>query len=63
MKNSCEEIRTIFSVGLWKEYSLGHKLVPKMKGLLEQFFFLTFIYFYIFIFGCVGSSFLCEGFL
>ena len=30
------------------------------------FFFLTlglFIYFYLFIYDCVGSSFLCEGFL
>ena len=29
--------------------------------LLDSFF--LFIYFYIFIFGCVESSFLCEGFL
>ena len=28
-----------------------------------SFFFFNFIYFYLFIFGCVGSSFLCEGFL
>ena len=27
------------------------------------FFFKKFIYLFIFIFGCVGSSFLCEGFL
>ena len=27
------------------------------------FFFLNLIYLFIFIFGCVGSSFLCEGFL
>ena len=27
------------------------------------FFFSTFIFIYLFIFGCVGSSFLCEGFL
>ena len=26
-------------------------------------FFNKFIYLFIFIFGCVGSSFLCEGFL
>ena len=25
--------------------------------------FSTFIFIYLFIFGCVGSSFLCEGFL
>ena len=27
------------------------------------FFFLIHIFIYLFIFGCVGSSFLCEGFL
>ena len=27
------------------------------------FFFLIFIIYLLFIFGCVGSSFLCEGFL
>ena len=34
-------------------------------GILFFFFFLIFIYylFIMFIFGCVGSSFLCEGFL
>ena len=26
-------------------------------------FFSFFFYFYLFIFDCVGSSFLCEGFL
>lgn len=36
-KNSCEGIRTIFSVGLWKESSLGHRLVSQMKGLCEHF--------------------------
>ena len=29
-------------------------------GLFKKF---LFIYLFIFIFGCVGSSFLCEGFL
>ena len=35
------------------------------KKLAAFFFFLIFIYylFIMFIFGCVGSSFLCEGFL
>ena len=32
-----------------------------MKGLWTFFFFFNFIY--LFIYGCVGSSFLCEGFL
>ena len=27
------------------------------------FFFVFFFNFYLFIYGCVGSSFLCEGFL
>ena len=27
------------------------------------FFFLNYLFIYLFIFGCVGSSFLCEGFL
>ena len=27
------------------------------------FFFLIYLFIYLFIFGCVGSSFLCEGFL
>ena len=38
--------------------------VPRLT-LLDFFFFLIFIYYLLimFIFGCVGSSFLCEGFL
>ena len=32
-------------------------------SILFYSFFFKFIYFYLFIFGCVGSSFLCEGFL
>ena len=28
-----------------------------------DFFFLKYLFIYLFIFGCVGSSFLCEGFL
>ena len=27
------------------------------------FFFKVFVFIYLFIYGCVGSSFLCEGFL
>ena len=30
---------------------------------MSTFFFFNFYLFYLFIFGCVGSSFLCEGFL
>ena len=41
--------------------------MPKqLSGKREDFFFFLIIYIYIFIlfiYGCVGSSFLCEGFL
>ena len=30
---------------------------------LVLFFFLIYLFLFYFIFGCVGSSFLCEGFL
>ena len=33
----------------------------KIKSQVVLFFLILFIY--LFIFGCVGSSFLCEGFL
>ena len=36
-------------------------LFPRPPQELSFFFFFKFIY--LFIFGCVGSSFLCEGFL
>ena len=32
-------------------------------GRTDSNFFFLIIYFYLFIFGCVGSSFLCEDFL
>ena len=38
VKNSCERIRTIFSVSLWKEYTCGHRLMLKRKGLKDQCF-------------------------
>ena len=42
-----------------------HKVKKKSIRLIYVFFFNFLIYylFIIFIFGCVGSSFLCEGFL
>ena len=49
--------------------TVGHKLVHEMKSFFGPwiksfFFFLINSYsIYLFIFGCVGSSFLCEGFL
>ena len=36
---------------------------PFMSLGYSFFFFLIFIYFIYFFYGCVGSSFLCEGFL
>ena len=38
-------------------------LVARPQAHSFFFFFNKFIYLFIFIFGCVGSSFLCEGFL
>ena len=32
MKNTCEGIK-LFSVGLWEEFSLDHRLVSKVKDL------------------------------
>ena len=37
--------------------------IPQIHTPPPQLFFFKFIYLFIFIFGCVGSSFLCEGFL
>ena len=45
------------------------QLMPQSKYLggsfwtLTKFFFNLFVIYLLFIFGCVGSSFLCEGFL
>ena len=39
---------------------LGQKM--NTQGILKYFFFIN-LFIYLFIFGCVGSSFLCEGFL
>ena len=38
MKNTCEGIK-LFSVGLWKEFSLDHRLVSKVKDLWVIFVF------------------------
>ena len=37
--------------------------VEQTKELQDIFFFFGGGVFYLFIYGCVGSSFLCEGFL
>ena len=34
-----------------------------LKGFSLCFFFFLKVFVYLFIYGCVGSSFLCEGFL
>ena len=36
VKNSCERIRTIFSIGLWKEYTCDHRFMSKRKGLRDS---------------------------
>ena len=36
VKHSYERIRTIFSIGLWKEYTCNHRFMSKRKGLRGQ---------------------------
>ena len=36
VKNSYERIRTIFSIGLWKECTCGHRLMSERKGLRDS---------------------------
>ena len=40
-----------------------YQIFFKRRGLQPLFFFFFFNFIYLFIYGCVGSSFLCEGFL
>ena len=45
-----------------------HQVLVAARGIFVAacrifFFFNTFIYFYLFIFGCIGSLLLCVGFL
>ena len=55
--------------GLWQKYVVLSTVRHQWSMLLTTslnvfFFFKRIVYFiYLFIFGCVGSSFLCEGFL
>ena len=44
------------------QYSLMNAIYQKYFFIVMNFYNL-FIYFYLFIYGCVGSSFLREGFL
>ena len=49
-----------------ENYRLGIVCVCVVAVFIQCFFFFFFLvrnYFYLFIYGCVGSSFLCEGFL
>ena len=44
VKNSYEDVRTIFSIGLWKEYSqIKLRLMLKMKSFGEQFLILCLL--------------------
>ena len=40
----------------------GRVGVYQLRGIGSLFFFFLIIYLFFFIYGCVGSSFLCEGF-
>ena len=53
-----------FSVGI-VDFKYDYKIwrMEHFHFSLGVFFFLIFYLFYLFIYGCVGSSFLCEGFL
>ena len=52
-------------------YRISSKIAPtdlfyfslSLTTLCFFFGFFVYLFFYLFIFGCVGSSFLCEGFL
>ena len=55
-------------MGFGKQHAFGEEGDLPRDSLCSIFFFIKFIYYYLlsrllFIFGCVGSSFLCEGFL
>ena len=47
---------TVIPEGAQERRGLGVNVSPKL-------FFFNFIYLFIYLFGCVGSSFLCKGFL
>ena len=49
-------------VGVISLRSSKNECAP-IKGFWTEDFFLINLFIYLFIFGCVGSSFLCEGFL
>ena len=57
----------IFPDSLYSKYSLSCAIGGCADKLFLSrtffFFFFKFTYLFYFIFGCVGSSFLCEGFL
>ena len=36
VKNSCERIRTIFSIDVWKGYTCDHRFMSKRKGLRDS---------------------------
>ena len=46
--------------GVWMVYFSNY---PYFTFITGKAFFLIYLFIYLFIFGCVGSSFLCKGFL
>ena len=36
VENSCETIRTIFSIDLWKGYTCDYRLMSERKGLRDR---------------------------
>ena len=54
-------MKNFFQPTTFSQKSQHNILGTTLKQVL--FFFFNFIYLFIYLFGCVGSSFLCEGFL
>ena len=58
-----------FTITIFKPYRINSVLNGDVISAPERFLALDFFFFffnfwvYLFIYGCVGSSFLCEGFL
>ena len=55
-----KEVRTVFAFERWGLTVLGMRSFW-CEGNIFHIYIFKFIY--LFIYGCVGSSFLCEGFL
>ena len=57
------EAERALSPAAWVQCACSHDQQSEMYLLTINFFFFNLLFIYLFIFGCVGSSFLCEGFL